>query len=286
MRGELAMYEIRTIENIAFEDLADTWNLAFSDYIVPMNMTAEGLSAYFKVAGVDRSQSFGAFQNNTLVGMLLNSVDSFRGERTAYDAMTGIVPQHRGKGLFTQLFEQTKNSLKSNGIKNYYLEVIKTNENAYSIYKNKGGKTEREFLCICGRIDNKFESVVEVKVSPLSDYLDSKVSKSELSVYEPSWSNRVVALHRNIDDYQVAYIEDGSRKVAAIFNKWSGGIPQIMFNGIDDKDLLRAVFTCLSQKFDSLSISNIPSTETELISELLNIGFKVLVEQYEMKIDL
>ena len=277
------MYEIRNLENIGFEDLADTWNSAFCDYIVPMNMTVEGLCAYFKVAGVDRSQSFGAFYNNALVGMLLNSVDTFRGERTAYDAMTGIVPQHRGKGLFTRLFEHTKNSLKSNGIKNYYLEVIKTNENAYSIYKNKGGKICREFSCIYGRIDNKFEGVVEVKVSPLSDFT---VSETELSVYEPSWSNRLVSLHRNIDDYQVAYIEGGKRKVAAIFNKWSGGIPQIMFNGIDDKDLLRAVFICLSQKFDSLSISNIPSTETELINELLNIGFKVLVEQYEMKIDL
>ena len=77
--------------------------------------------------------------------MLINSVGTFKGKVVAYDAMTGIVPEHRGKRLFSQLFERTKNSLKSNGIMHYYLEIITTNEDAYSIYKRRGGKVVREF---------------------------------------------------------------------------------------------------------------------------------------------
>jgi len=138
--GEL-VYEFRNLEKVGFEDVTNTWNVAFSDYIVPMNMTPEEVEAYFKISEVDKSQSFGAFNKDTLVGLLINSVDTFRGGVAAYDAMTGIVPEHRGKGLFSQLFEYTKNSLKNNNIKHYYLEVITTNENAYSIYKKKGARS-------------------------------------------------------------------------------------------------------------------------------------------------
>ena len=59
-----------------------------------------------------------------------------------------------------------------------------------------------------------------------------------------------------------------------------------MFNGLDDNDLLFAVFTYLSRNFEKLSISNIPINEDDLISELKNIGFEILINQYEMCIKL
>lgn len=274
------MYEFKNIEKISFEDITNTWNLAFSDYILPMDMTPESVEAYFKVSGVDKSQSYGAFYNNVLVGLLVNSVNTFKGRVAAYDAMTGIVPEHRGKRLFSQLFEYTRNSLKNNGIAHYYLEVITTNESAYSIYKKKGGKVAREFAFITGKMNSGFHSDTRVKVLPLSDF-----QKETLSKYEPSFGNQIVALHRSINDYQVVYAEAENRKAAAIYSK-DGRIPQLLFNGADDKDLLRAVVTHLSRNFESLKISNIPISEIELINELIVIGFEVLVNQYEMCIEL
>jgi len=127
------VYKFNNIENDSFENLTNTWNSVFSDYIVPMDMTSKDIEVYFKVTGVDRNHAYGAFYQGTLVSLLINSIDLLRGEKVAYDTMTGIVPEHRGKGLFTQLFEFTKNSLKESAIKHYYLEVITTNEKAYSI---------------------------------------------------------------------------------------------------------------------------------------------------------
>jgi ribosomal protein S18 acetylase RimI-like enzyme len=274
------MYEFNNLEKVNIDDLTNTWNLAFSDYIIPMSMTPEGLEAYFKVSGVDKNQSFGAFLNGTLVGMILNSVDTFRGSIVAYDAFTGNVPEHRGKGLFSQLFEYTKEHLKSSGITHYYLEVITTNEKAYSIYKKKGGRICREFSVIAGKMNNKFHSDAEIEILPLSNF-----PKEELSIYEPSFGNRISALHRNIKDYQVAYIEVGDRKLAAVFNT-HGRIHQIMFNGPNDNDLLCAVFTHLSRIFEELRISNIPISENCLIEQLLKIGFRIMVNQYEICIEL
>ena len=57
------MYQIKNLEDIGFEKIADTWNLAFADYIVTTNVTAESVDAYFKTSKVDRSMSFGAYHS-------------------------------------------------------------------------------------------------------------------------------------------------------------------------------------------------------------------------------
>ena len=276
----LEVYNFGTIENLTFADITNAWNLAFSDHIVPANMTPEKVKAYFKVTGVNREQSFGAVYKDKLIGLLINSIDHYNGRTAAYAAMAGIVPEHRGREIFSQLFTYTKKSLKSSGVTHYYIEVITTNERALNIYKKKGGKIDREFSCITGKMDSGFYNNAEVRVLPLSSF-----PEEELSKYKPSYSNRVSALRRNADDYQIAYIMSESRKSAVVFST-EGAIQQVMFNGADDCDLLRAVLTRLSQNFETLQISNIPVTETELIDELQNIGFGILVNQYEISIEL
>ena len=271
------MYEIRTLENSSFEEIAATWNLAFSDYIVSTIVTSEDMKAYFITSGVDTSMSFGAFYNNTLIGMLLNSIDDYEGRVVAYDAMTGIVPEHRNNGVFSLLFEYVKKNLKRNGLTRYYLEVITENKKAYAIYEKKGGKICREFSVVEGRINGECD--FKVGVMPLIDF-----SNGDLSKYEPSFNNRIIALRRNVDGYQIAYVENKDRKVSVIFNE-RGGISQIMFNGTRDSGLLRCILTYLSRDFETLRISNIPITETELIDELLKMGFTILVNQYEMLIE-
>ena len=272
------MYEIRNLNNIGFEEIAETWTSAFSDYIVDTTVTAEDVKAYFKTSGVDRSMSYGAFHDDTLVGMLINSIDNYRGMLVAYDAMTGIVPDHRGRGVFSSLFEHTRNALKSNGITQYYLEVITENKNAYAIYKNKGGKVCREFSVLEGRING--ECNLEVNVLPLNAF-----PKEDLSKYDPSFGNRVIALNRNVDSYQIAYIENEKRKTSVIFNE-RGGISQIKFDRVRDRDLLKGILAYLSRDFEVLRISNIPVTETDLVDELLKMDFNILVNQYEMLIEL
>ena len=274
------MHVYKNLEGVSFKDLTATWNLAFSDYIVDMEMTADRLEAYFKITGVDYRLSFGAFCDGTLVGMLMNSVDAFKGKKVAYDAMTGVVPEHRGKRLFSELFEYTMNALKDSDITNYYLEVIQTNEKAFNIYSGKGGKIEREFSCLKGRASGDFGGSGDIRVLPFSDFPDE-----EICLYEPSFSNRVSAMRRNEDDYKVALFEEANGKTSVIFNT-QGRITQVLYRGAEDKEALGAVLSYLSRKFKVLEFSNIPSTETGLIKELSGLGFNIFVEQYEMSFGL
>jgi len=270
------MYEFRNLENVSLEELTKTWNTAFSDYVVPVDVSPERLVTYFKVAGVDFSRSFGAFCDGGLVGMLMNSVGTFKGMTVAYDAMTGIVPEHRGRKLFSRLFDHTRGALKSLGISRYYLEVIKTNERAYNIYSAKGGKIERELSFLTGRTEAEIGSDIEVKAEPLSAF-----PNEEISSYVPSFRNQMYALRRNADDYNVAY----AGGTMAVYNT-IGRITQIIDRERDEGASLRAVLSYLSNEFDKLEIADIPVTETMLIAELVKTGFTVLLNQFEMSIEL
>jgi len=305
------MYVFKSLENESIKSLAATWNLAFSDYVVDMAMEPHRLEAYFMISGVDYSKSYGAYSGDELVGMLMNSIDIYKGKTVAYDAMTGVVPAHRGKGLFSELFEYTRKTLRDSGVTHYYLEVIQTNKRAYDIYSAKGGKVEREYTFLKGKAagikhnekdgeDNiakrKEACNTGVNVLSLSDF-----PAEEICTYEPSFSNRVSAMLRNAGDYQVAFINSGERigehderagriqdsfssfpaKAAAVFNTM-GRITQVMYGGPEDKAGLGAIMSYLARDFEELEISNIPSAETCLINDLRDIGFEVLVEQYEM----
>jgi len=274
------MYVYKNLEGVALKEMTDTWNHAFSDYIVDMEMKPERLEAYFKISGVDYRLSFGVFYEGELVGMLMNSVDIYKGKRVAYGAMTGVVPEHRGKGLFSELFEYTMKALKEDGVTYFYIEVIQTNKKAYSIYSGKGGKIEREYTFLKGRTDGDFSLRDDVRVSPLSGFPGEEICR-----YEPSFSNRVSAMRRNAGDYMVATLDTDKGKAAAVYNT-QGRITQISREEAVGKAALGAILSYLSGKFEELQISNIPDTETGLIGDLLDMGLSVYIKQFEMSFEL
>ena len=63
-------YVYKSLENISAADIADAFNIAFSDYAISAVVTGEYLSHRFYNANVDFSLSFGAFYEGTLVGFI------------------------------------------------------------------------------------------------------------------------------------------------------------------------------------------------------------------------
>lgn len=268
------VYEVKSLGGVGDEILADTHNQAFADYVVPMEITPEGLALYYRIVGVDKSQSFGAFCGGKLVGMIANAVDVVGGQTVAWDAMTGIAREHRGKGLFSRLFVRAEESLRGRGVSRYFLDVITSNEKAYRAYRGKGMEVVREFACLSGR--SKGLGDKGVAVQPLSDWPDQ-----DLCRYQPSFQNRMAGLRRAAAHYEVAAWDD----VAVLVNG-EGRISQIRYGGQGDADALALVCSHLSDRFESLFVSNIPTTETALIDALVDIGLGVQLNQYEMSKEL
>ena len=99
--------EIRTRESASIEMIHDAFTRAFSDYLVPMKLSALQLAELHRRRGVRLDLSVGAFENDELVGFTFNGLDEWSGATTGYDAGTGVAPSARGQGLSTVMLERT-----------------------------------------------------------------------------------------------------------------------------------------------------------------------------------
>ena len=99
------MIQYKSLENTSYEQLAECFRLAFSDYYFPMQLSPQQLQAHLEQSGVDLGLSYGAFADETIVGFIFNASSLYNGQKAAFDVGTAVVPQHRGKGVFHQMFQ-------------------------------------------------------------------------------------------------------------------------------------------------------------------------------------
>lgn len=178
--------QFQTLENIKLEKIAAAFNLAFSDYFVPINLTADQLAAKLKTESVDLALSAGAFEGEELIGFIFHGIDTINGQMTAYNAGTGAIPDHRGKKITKQLYGFILPKLKEAGIKKIQLEVIAENEPAKAVYRDVGFTLKRALLCLKGSIQVPAPERNWI-VQPLETY-NWPVLKSFWD-WQPSWQN-------------------------------------------------------------------------------------------------
>ena len=139
------MYVYKPLTNMSYKQLHATFKKAFSDYVVPFQLSAEELSFMIERRGYCSDISFGAFYDGELVGFTLNGVGDWNGKLTAYDIGTGVILDHRKKGLAKNIFLKSIPVFKKHDIDQYLLEVIDTNTPAVDLYKKMGFKETRKF---------------------------------------------------------------------------------------------------------------------------------------------
>src|SRR5574337_467202 len=121
--------DIRTLAGVGMAELAAAFNAAFSDYAVPMAMTAESLSNMQRRRGYSAEASFGAYDGDRLVGFVLTCRDGDR----IYNSGTGVVPEHRGRGLARTLVDAVIANVPH---RRYVLEVLADNASAIALYQH------------------------------------------------------------------------------------------------------------------------------------------------------
>ncbi len=127
--------------------LRAAFNQAFADYFVTLQLSEEQLASHLSGTAVRLDLSVGAFVGEEMVGLLLNGVDVWQGLLTAYDAGTGVVPAHRGRGVAGEMFRFAVPRLKESGVRRCVLEVINENEPAIKAYRELGFAPTRELIC-------------------------------------------------------------------------------------------------------------------------------------------
>lgn len=123
---------------------------AFSDYPVPVRPSLEDFDAMQRRRGVSYAASLGAFEGERLVGFIFNGTGSRGGVPCAYDAGTGVVPSHRGRGLSKALAAETETLLRGLGFQAWLLEVLVENARAAGVYEAAGFRRTRRLRCLSG----------------------------------------------------------------------------------------------------------------------------------------
>ncbi|MEP7286352.1 MAG: GNAT family N-acetyltransferase [Chloroflexota bacterium] len=154
--------------NYSFDQLADIYNRARVDYIVPMPMNGKRMADYVRHYDIDLDASAIALTNNkTELGVIMTGI---RGKRS-WATRLGVIPEQRGHKIGQFLMELVIEKSRERHIRHVQLEVIKGNEPAYCLFIKLGFQEVRELLVIRrppGRLRDTLAPVGAV-VTPLVD---------------------------------------------------------------------------------------------------------------------
>lgn len=284
------MMVCKTLDDVNIKQLHETFVDAFSDYQVKMDMPLSKFVNMLERRGYVPSASMGAFDDDRLVGFILNGFRDWNGKPTEYDAGTAVIPTYRRQGITSKMFVIAKQLLADMGAAQYLLEVIQTNESAVRLYQKQGFNITREFDCY--RFDkNKVQPTSTYHVSHL-DMIDDSHWKhfAELWDFEPSWQNSIDSINAVQDSFICSTVSIDDTIVGyGVVDKKSGDVAQIAVDKKHrGKGIGKSIVTDLlnSTDADKLGVLNADSECTSLKTFLLHFGFELYIGQYEMLLDL
>lgn len=283
------MIRYESLNNTRVEILHHAFLAAFADYQVDMRMPLEEFQFRLRRDRVETSISVGAFDGDRLVGFCLNGSGLWQGKATVYDAGTGVLPGYRGQGIAAEMFRFMNPHLKERGFNQYLLEVITSNEPAVNLYRRLGFIETRRFVvfrtttglpsCINGR--------GEIRRVETPDW---QLYQTFWSGY-PSWQNSIEAVQRIMDTTTTIEYHMDQRCVGyGVVSESSAHLFQIAVDktyrrrGVASK-LLNALQDSVTSS-DSLKVNNVDENLKDATAFFEAVGFKVMLEQYEMILSL
>lgn len=287
-RGEYLRMNIDTLERIEPIAILDAFNLAFSDYFVPLQLTSEQLEAKIKADKIDLSYSVGVFdERKRLIAFMLHGIDMVNEKKTIYNGGTGVIPEKRGLGLAKEMYKFILPTLKENGVDLLCLEVISENIQAIKSYERSGFAIERELTCYKGQIKELHVPMnLDMEIKELKKY-DWLLMKSFWD-FLPTWQNSIhvldeimgenIAIGAYIQSLLVGYL---------IYNPKSRRMQQIaVAKGFRQRNIGALLVKKLSEEHGTfLSVINVDKTSLPINQFLYKIGLEHFLNQHEMKLE-
>ncbi|AVR46123.1 hypothetical protein C7S20_13130 [Christiangramia fulva] len=277
---------IQSLHNTSIIQLKNCFNASFANYAVPLKLTGEQLQQKFKNDNVDLRFSSGVFENEELKGFVFKAIDIQNGGKMCYNSGTGVLPEFRGQGLTSKMYEFLLPKLKKEAVKSCILEVIDSNIPAIKTYEKIGFKKVRELISFKGIPQIKLPGPEGIKVQ--ESVFDLK-GLEKLKDFEASWQNSGAAIERSKENLSFLSLKKNDEILGfAVFNPINGRISQF---GIHQdhrrKGLGKFLFKKISQHLQGpVTIINVDSEHTASIDFLQNIQLDPFLTQYEMKMDL
>jgi ribosomal protein S18 acetylase RimI-like enzyme len=283
------MINYSLLENTDIEALHKTFVNAFSDYQVKIDLPLWKFRNMLLRRGYNSQISMGAFENGELVGFVLNGLRNWNGKLTAYDVGTGVIGKYRKQGITGNLIQNIKEMLKEAEVKQYLLEVIKSNTAAFELYKKSGFKIIREFKCFkldkSNHIPDTKYKVEHIEKIELNDWEKT----TEFWDFKPSWQNSVDSINA-VDTLCYSIVRLDNAVVGyGVIDKKTGDIAQIAVDkNYRRKGIAGSIISDLinSTESNKISILNVDDQCKSMLEFLHDLGFEDSVGQYEMVLNL
>ncbi|NMM61670.1 GNAT family N-acetyltransferase [Clostridium sp. P21] len=284
------MFNYSTLESIGMEKLYKTFLEAFSDYQVKIDLPILKFQQMLQRRGYISKVSIGAFENNTLVGFLLNGIRYWDGKLTAYDTGTGVIKTYREHGITSNMIFNTKQLLGEMGVEQYLLEVIQSNISAVRLYKKQGFEILREFECF--NLDkNKYTPTAAYETQHINSITKSNWKEfAKFWDFKPSWQNSIDSVNDASGTFVYSIIIIDNTIVGyGIIDKYTGDIPQIAVDkNYRGRGIGRSIFADLLKNTEAYNVKvlNVDNHCDSVKDFLFNLKFQQNVSQYEMVLKL
>lgn len=278
--------EIRSLAGTEPEIIFKAFKRGFSDYEVQINR--QQFMTMIKRRGFDPDLSFAAFENGDIISFTLNGTGTFNGKYTAYDTGTGTLPDHRGKGLATKIFEYSIPWLKKNAMEQYLLEVLQHNIKAVSVYRKLGFEATREFNYFVKNVEEISNKTKNNAIPYLIKSIDLQdvIPVEGFRDFAPSWQNSFEALERAPDTFITLGAYDGDMLCGyCILEPAAGDIPQIAVERESRRKGIADLLLHEAQQLNESRIIKIVNSDIECTSVtgfLRSKNIDVTGKQFEM----
>ena len=280
------MYTYKILDNTELSKIHQAFVEAFSDYQVKMDLPFSKFDNMIKRRGFIPELSIGAFDNEKLIGFVLNGARMWNGKFTAYDLGTGVIPDYRKKGITSEILKNVKDLCKENNIESYLLEVLQNNTGAVELYRKQGFQTTRDFDCYYLKKEDFLSSIsAEIKnVESLN--INQWEEIQNLWDYNPSWQNSIDSINVFPDKFSYSIVTVENKIIGyGVVDKVTGDVPQIAVSKEHrNKGIGKSIISDLFKHTEAnkLSLINVDYRDDNFKSFLVNAGFVNYVSQYEM----
>jgi len=274
---------IQSLAPVSLTELTGTFNEAFADYYVKLQLTEPAMALKLRSENIDLTYSVGAFDGGKLRGFILHGIDVLAGVKTVYNAGTGVVSAYRGHRLTEQLYQAVLPVLKRQGMVDHQLEVIEQNKPARRVYEKVGFERVRTFSCFKGIVKVPADAALSVGETAVGDF----ETYARFWNFQPSWQNDTPAIRRATDAHKVVELKKDAELIAyAAFMPATGRVKQYGVNPKHrGKGYGRQLFgyLCSISPNNEVNLINIDEQDGASIAFFRAMGFQRFLGLWEMK---
>lgn len=273
--------KIKCLADTSLETIVECLLKSFEGYIVQLPSDLSYWKERFQAARVDLNYSYGMFDNQRLVGFIINGIDTFKGQPTAFNTGTGVLSSYRGNSVVDRLYEFAIPLLRDRGITRCQLEVITNNDRAIKVYQRIGFKITRRLHCFKGIFhcsDQQYPRLENTKGEGRipQDYGDENFY---------SWDHTREAIKASGENYEtfIALNADGEELGYFTINAHTGYVARLEKTPFATyEDITEAI----KQFTKEVKINNVDETRIHLRNYLMQAGLNNNIDQFEMEMEI